>query len=334
MSDELDFRVRSDYSRARFKAFINSIRSAISGAPNRLLSYDDVKEKLHLGGPISRGVQTVRVEQIAGSLNRYHEFDRAFLPLEEQTADRWQNVDRAFYQDVSLPPVLLYKVGEVYFVIDGNHRVSIARQEGAPSIEARVIEVQTSVPLTPDIQPDDLIVKAEYADFLDQTQIMGLRPNVDLSLTVPGGYEKLLEQICRQQCVLERSGKGAALFREAVENRGKDEVAVLVTRDAPVATIDEDRCAVLLGLGNQTFNADGTGKHQLTGDIGAEQLQFGGEIGATEGDFVAAQARRRDGARRADRLADGVPRGRRRPRAPGRAVAAHTAPRAVFVRAA
>ena len=94
-----------------------------------------------------------------------------------------------------LPPIDVYKVGEVYFVLDGNHRVSIARQEGFEFIEAHVIEVKTDIPLTADIQPDDLIIKAEYADFLAQTDFASLRPGVDLSVTVPGQYEKLLEHI-------------------------------------------------------------------------------------------------------------------------------------------
>ena len=131
MSDELNSRVRADFSKARFKSFINQAIAVLKGQrPTTLLSYDDVKEKLHIGGPIYRGVKTIRVEQIAGSLNRYHEFDRAFLPREDQLANRWQKVDRAFYQDVNLPPVVLYKVGEVYFVVDGHHRVSVAREQG------------------------------------------------------------------------------------------------------------------------------------------------------------------------------------------------------------
>ena len=138
MSDVLNERVHSDFSRARFKAFLNRIRSVVSGQPTTLLSYDDVKSALHVGGPIYRGVQTVRVEDIVGSLNRYHEFDRAFLPMEDTIGSRWRSVDRAFYEDVSLPPVVLYKVGQVYFVVDGHHRVSVARAFGQTTITARV----------------------------------------------------------------------------------------------------------------------------------------------------------------------------------------------------
>ncbi|HEY5902749.1 MAG TPA: DUF4032 domain-containing protein [Anaerolineales bacterium] len=195
MSDELDFRVRSDYSRARFKAFINSIRSAISGAPNRLLSYDDVKEKLHLGGPIYRGVQTVRVEQIAGSLNRYHQFDRAFLPTQGDTSARWENVNRAFYRDISLPPVVLYKVGEVYFVVDGHHRVSVAREQKQEFIDAEVRDVATRVNITPDLRTEDLEILGDKVHFLERSALDNLRPDANIKLTIPDGFERMLEHI-------------------------------------------------------------------------------------------------------------------------------------------
>ncbi len=109
-------------------------------------------------------------------------------------------------------------MGEVYFVIDGNHRVSIARQEGSKTIEARVIEVRTNIPLTPDIQPDDLIIKAEYAEFLESTRIMDLRPNVDLNVTIPGQYEKLMSQIYLQKFILVEDQKLNASLQDAVED--------------------------------------------------------------------------------------------------------------------
>ena len=87
---------RVDFQRARFKAFVNRLWGTLSGQPTTLLSYDEIKEKLHIGGPIYRGMQTVRVDQIAGSLNRYHEFDRVFLPASDKLAPRWQSVNRAF----------------------------------------------------------------------------------------------------------------------------------------------------------------------------------------------------------------------------------------------
>ena len=195
MTSELASRARADYSRARAKSFLNRIRAALSGQPTRLLSYDDVREKLRVGGPIYRGVQTIRLDQVAGSLNRYHQFDRAFLPTQDDTASRWQRIDRAFYEDISLPPVVLYKVGQVYFVVDGHHRVSVAREQGQEFIEAEVRECATRVNITPDLRPEDLEILGEKVRFLERTRLDDLRPKAKIRLTIPDGFQRMLEHI-------------------------------------------------------------------------------------------------------------------------------------------
>jgi nucleotide-binding universal stress UspA family protein len=205
-----------DFQTARQRASVQEVLARITGKSNQLLSYDEVAEKLKLHVRSERGVQHIPLDAIVGSVGRYTDFTRTFLPRRTNDRDRWAGVKAAMEEGVGLPPIEVYKVGEAYFVIDGNHRVSIARQEKFTTIEARVIEVQTPIPLTPDIQPDDLIVKAEYAQFLDSIRIMDLRPNVDLSVTIPGQYPKLMEQIVTQECLLEKSGKMGLAFDEAV----------------------------------------------------------------------------------------------------------------------
>ena len=88
MSEQFSEQAKSDFQKARFKAFTNRVWGAFSGQRATLLSYDEIKEKLHIGGPIYRGIKTVRVDQIAGSLNRYDEFDRVFLPASDTLAER------------------------------------------------------------------------------------------------------------------------------------------------------------------------------------------------------------------------------------------------------
>jgi hypothetical protein len=195
MSAEFSEQARTDFQRARFKAFMNRLRGALSGQPSMLLSYDEIREKLRIGGPIYRGVQTVHVDQIAGSLNRYHEFDRVFLPASDKLADRWQSVNRAFYQDISLPPVVLYKVGQVYFVVDGHHRVSVAREQGQLYIEAEVRECATRVNITPDIKLDDLQILESKVKFLERTSLDRLRPDANIKVTIPDGFDRMLEHI-------------------------------------------------------------------------------------------------------------------------------------------
>jgi hypothetical protein len=195
MSEEISQKARADFERARMKAFLHRVWGAISGKPTNLLSYDEIKEKLHIGGPIYRGVQTIRVAQVAGSLNRYHEFDRAFLPKESLLAARWQSVDRAFYEDINLPPIVLYKVGEVYFVVDGHHRVSVAREQGQEFIEAEVRECSTRVNITPDIKPEDLAILHDKVHFLERTSLDSLRPKANIKLSIPDGFDRMLEHI-------------------------------------------------------------------------------------------------------------------------------------------
>jgi nucleotide-binding universal stress UspA family protein len=206
-----------DFQSAWHRASVQEILARLTGKSAQLLSYDEVAEKLKLHTRTERGIQQIPIDAIVGSVGRYTDFTRTFLPRRSEDQQRWARVKAAMEEGMGLPPIEVYKVGEAYFVIDGNHRVSIARQERYHSIEARVIEVRTDIPLTPDVQPDDLIVKAEYADFLEATDIMDLRPNVDLAVTIPGQYEKLMEQICGQECLLEQEQECDIPFRDAVE---------------------------------------------------------------------------------------------------------------------
>ncbi len=184
-----------DYSDARRKAFWNEVSAFLSRRPNRLLSWNEVRDKLGIRGQVYRGIQTVPVDRIVGSVGRYKDFDRAFMPVQGETADRWRSIARAHYDDVSLPPVKLYKVGEVYFVLDGNHRVSVARERGAKFVDAEVIEARVRVPVEADLDANDLEIMGEYAHFLERTRLDELRPDQRIEFTIGGGYERLLEHI-------------------------------------------------------------------------------------------------------------------------------------------
>ena len=208
-----------DFQSARQKAGIQEVLARISGKSTQLLSYEEVAEKLKLHVRTERGIQHIPIDAIVGSVGRYTDFTRTFLPRNSNDQQRWANVKAVFMESgAGLPPIEVYKVGEVYFVVDGNHRVSIAKQEGFTSIEAHVIEFKTDIKLTSNVQPDDLIIKAEHVEFLDATHIMELRPNVDLSVTTCCQYEKLMEQICVQECILERERKSGIPFQDAVED--------------------------------------------------------------------------------------------------------------------
>jgi hypothetical protein len=197
MSDKPDLflRTQADFMAARLKALFRNLLAFLTGQPNELLAYTEVREKLRLGGPIYRGVQTVPIAQIIGSVDRYRDFDRAFLPKQDFMSERWQKVSRAWYQDLSLPPILLYKVGEVYFVVDGHHRVSVAREKGQEAIEAEVRECAVRVPVTADMDPDDLEILGAKVEFLERAALDRVRPEAQVEVSILGGYDRMLEHI-------------------------------------------------------------------------------------------------------------------------------------------
>jgi len=128
-----------DFDRARRKAFIQGILSLFTRRSLDLLPYDQVREQLRLYSRRFRGLQEVPLDQIVGSVGRYRDFTRTFLPRSDDLRERWATVEDRV-KEGGLPPVELYQVGDAYFVRDGNHRVSVARVQGAPSIEAYVWE--------------------------------------------------------------------------------------------------------------------------------------------------------------------------------------------------
>jgi nucleotide-binding universal stress UspA family protein len=204
-----------DFQRARRRARLQEIWARFTGASPELLAFEDVRKKLRGESQIDRGLQNIPLSAIAGSVGRYRDFTRTFLPRQDSDKGRWAQVLVAQTQQ-GLPPISVYQIGDIYFVEDGNHRVSIARHMGNETIEAYVTEVQTKVPLTEDIQPDELILKAEYADFLAQTHLDVLRPETDFSLTSPGNYPLLLEHIEVHRYYMGLEQKREIPYEEAV----------------------------------------------------------------------------------------------------------------------
>ena len=184
------------YQRTQSKPLIKHLLHLFSQQPDEtLLSFDQVHELMRGRSEIDRGTQTIDLSRVIGSVGRYRDFDRAFLPLEGANAERWKRLDVAMNEMRNLPPIDVYQIGEVYFVRDGNHRVSVAKANGLEFIEARVTEIPAVVPLTPETDVDGLIIKVEYAQFLKQTQLDESRPEQKIELTEPGRYNILLEHI-------------------------------------------------------------------------------------------------------------------------------------------
>ncbi len=189
------YRAVLDFRHARRQADRERLLARLSGQSADLLSYDEVRYMLKAKAGQQIGLRDIPLAAIIGSVGRYSDFTRSFLPLQSKDEQRWAMVHKRSTDLEGLPPIEVYQIGEAYFVRDGNHRVSVARRLGATHIQAFVTVVDSKVPLSPDVQCDDLIVKAEYADFLDSTHLDEIRPQADLSVTAPGQYPLLLEHI-------------------------------------------------------------------------------------------------------------------------------------------
>ena len=206
----------ADYRRARRKAFWRGIRSWLTRADNALLAFEDVRRQLKLQSQHEGGLHAVPIEQIVGSVGRYRDFDRAFLPRQVATRSRWESIDRANIEDVPLPAIELYKIGGTYFVKDGNHRVSVARERGQAFLDARVIEVDAPAPITSAEDLLDWVRRQDALAFHATTRIGSLRPGVRIDLSLPGQYEKLLEHISVHRWYLGVEAKRRIPYAEAV----------------------------------------------------------------------------------------------------------------------
>ena len=202
MSIRSQFNVSSaiqDFRSARQKASLREIISRLKGETNELFSFEEVRQKLNARVATTKVLKEIPVNSIIGSVNRYQDFMRDFLPGKNIDVERWSNVSRANQELIGLPPIEVYQIGEVYFVIDGNHRVSVAKQLGATEIEAYVTELQSRVPLTADVRPEELVLKAEYTKFLENTNLDILRPGSDITFTESDQYEVIEEHIAVHQ---------------------------------------------------------------------------------------------------------------------------------------
>jgi hypothetical protein len=205
-----------DFEHARRKAFWRRVFSWIMGGRNDLLPFDEVREKLPFRGQHYIGLKQVPIDLIIGSSGRYRDFDRVFLPIQSRTRSRWLSIDQAHYEEVNLPPVELYKMGDIYFVKDGNHRVSVARERGQEFIDAIVIEIVVPFSLTSETDIAELILQSERLEFFEKTRLDQLRSENQINTSREGEYKELLEHIDVHRWYLGEQKGSEATYDEAV----------------------------------------------------------------------------------------------------------------------
>jgi hypothetical protein len=144
-TDRQWMQVSSNFENALSKSRRGQIWNAILFRGKRLRTFDEAMQNHRLIERFDLGASIIPVEKITGSVGRQHDFDQNFMPRYEHLSPRWQSVDHAYYVGTALPVIELLKLDDEYYVVDGHHRVSVARYHGQEYIEAHVIEVHAEV---------------------------------------------------------------------------------------------------------------------------------------------------------------------------------------------
>ncbi|NNC93524.1 MAG: ParB N-terminal domain-containing protein [Acidimicrobiia bacterium] len=183
------------YGRARWQESRSRIAKLIQGQqPDTLLELDDVQGRLALFQQSYAGVKAIRVDQIVGSVDKGKDFDDEFRPRTDRVKRRWEQVERAFPKG-DFPPIDVYQVDETYYVIDGHHRVGIAKAREIEFIDADITELHSPYELEPDVDLADIIHLQQRRLFMQQSGLRLVRPDAKIEFSRPVGWVQLLENL-------------------------------------------------------------------------------------------------------------------------------------------
>lgn len=185
----------SSFTRAHRKEIYHRLARIVRGAgPAPLPSFNDLRTRLHLFQQTYIGLQTIDVDKIVGTVDRSDDFDRNFLPRSAQTRERWERLERAF-PSLGFPPISVYQVNDVFFVIDGNHRVALAKHKRAEFIDAEVTEIHTDIEIDEDIDFERIIYLEQARHFMQESGLERSRPMARIDFSRPHRFTELLDVV-------------------------------------------------------------------------------------------------------------------------------------------
>ena len=195
---ELSAETSEDFAKARNKALFNEVQHFLNPDEATLISFSDIKKLLRPNEESYKGMQTIPVKLIVGSESRYQDFDNRFFPKRMHLKARWEHIDMAHIKDINLPPITLYELGGVYFVRDGNHRVSVAKAKGIEFIDAEVVSLQSEIKLNPGDSLQKMtrqVINYEKRVFYGETGFGDVTDYWVLDFSAPGQYDVIYNHI-------------------------------------------------------------------------------------------------------------------------------------------
>lgn len=185
----------TSFDAARRKEAYRRLSETVRGrGRSELLDLDEVRSRLGTFQESYVGIEPIPVARIIGTAGRSRDFDRDFLPLDERLRDRWRKVEQTFPRG-DFPPIVVYEVGGSYFVVDGHHRVAVAKQRGVEFVDAEVTRLETKQPLPEDADVGALILAEQERRFLEESGLGATRPNARIRCSRPDGYPELMDLI-------------------------------------------------------------------------------------------------------------------------------------------
>ena len=186
---------RSTFRRARRReAYRRLSQVARRRKPNPLLSLDEVSRRLRAFEQTYVGIRPIPVEAIVGTVSRVEDFDRDFLPKRSKIQARWQQVEQTFPAG-DFPPIVVYELDGRYFIVDGHHRVAIAKQHGIGYIDAEITQLRSRWTLPPDADLGSIIMAEQQRRFMEESGVERARPEARIEFSRPQGYIELLEHL-------------------------------------------------------------------------------------------------------------------------------------------
>lgn len=208
-----------DFAKARNKAFFNEIQHLLTPDEVSLISFNDVKQLLKPQCETYIGMKTIPIEKIVGSEGRYKDFDNHFLPKNSFMRNRWEHVDEAAINFIDLPPIKVYEISGLYFVRDGNHRVSVAKARGTEFIDAEIVSLQSEIKIkNADNLPDIIkqIVHYEKRVFYSETNFGDITDYWCLDFSTQGRYDVIYNHILTHKYYMNQNKQEEVSLEDAI----------------------------------------------------------------------------------------------------------------------
>ncbi len=209
----------SDFARARNKALFNEIQHLLTPEEAAMISLKAVRKVIKTQSETYIGMKVIPIDKIVGSEGRYKDFDNQFFPKRSIIRERWEHVDEAVIKDIVLPPIKVYELGGLYFVRDGNHRVSVAKAKGVEFIDAEVVSLQTEIKLSPARTLDGMmrqIIAYEKRNFYFETNFGDITDYWVLDFSTAGQYDVIYNHILTHKYFINQNQKDEIPMEDAI----------------------------------------------------------------------------------------------------------------------